>query len=54
MLSTHPDQLRLLRTDFAAHIDGAIDEVARYACPVPYMPRTATVDTEQEEAELFS
>ena len=52
LLSTHPDQLRLLRTDFAARIDGAIDEVIRYASPVPYMRRTATVDTELGGARI--
>ncbi len=46
LLSAHPGQFRLLHSDFAAHIDGAIDEVIRYASPVPYMRRTATVDTE--------
>ncbi|EME64108.1 cytochrome P450 [Rhodococcus ruber BKS 20-38] len=52
LFSTHPDQLRLLRTDFAARIDGAIDEVIRYASPVPYMRRTATVDTELGGARI--
>ncbi|WP_032375749.1 cytochrome P450 [Rhodococcus sp. KRD175] len=42
LLTTHPDQLKLLVDDFDSHIDGAIDEVVRWASPVPYMRRTAT------------
>lgn len=46
LLSAHPDQMTLLQDDFSGHIEGTIDEVIRYSAPVPYMRRTATVDTE--------
>ncbi|MFD9664781.1 cytochrome P450 [Rhodococcus sp. NPDC059968] len=52
LLSAHPDQMQLLRTDFAGHIEGTIDEVIRYASPVPYMRRTATVDTDLGGAHI--
>lgn len=42
LLTTHPEQLKLLVDDFDGHIDGAIDEIVRWASPVPYMRRTAT------------
>ncbi|GAF43782.1 putative cytochrome P450 [Rhodococcus wratislaviensis NBRC 100605] len=52
LLSAHPDQMQLLQTDFAGHIEGTIDEVIRYASPVPYMRRTATVDTDLGGAHI--
>lgn len=44
LLTSHPAQLRLLVDDFGGHIDAAIDEIVRWASPVPYMRRTATAD----------
>jgi cytochrome P450 len=52
LLSEHPDQKELLLADFAGHIDNTIDEVIRFASPVPYMRRTATVDTELGGARI--
>lgn len=46
LLTTHPTQLELLVDDFDGHIEGAIDEIVRWASPVPYMRRTAVTDTE--------
>ncbi|QSE81424.1 cytochrome P450 [Rhodococcus koreensis] len=46
LLSGHPGQKELLLADFPGRIDNTIDEVIRFASPVPYMRRTATVDTE--------
>lgn len=45
LLTSHPAQLKLLVDDFDAHIDAAIEEIVRWASPVPYMRRTATADT---------
>jgi cytochrome P450 len=42
----HPDQWELLRGDPDAHLEGAIEEILRYASPVNYLRRTATSDTE--------
>ena len=44
-LLTHPDQLAALRAD-PALIPGAVEEVLRWANPLHYFRRTATVDTE--------
>ncbi|ANS24901.1 cytochrome P450 family protein [Rhodococcus opacus] len=52
LLTEHPDQRELLLADFAGHIDNTIDEVIRFASPVPYMRRTATVDTELGGAHI--
>ncbi|WP_213578501.1 cytochrome P450 [Rhodococcus sp. USK13] len=52
LLSEHPDQKELLLADFAGRIDNTIDEVIRLSSPVPYMRRTATVDTELGGAEI--
>lgn len=41
----HPEQLELLHRQ-PELIDGAVEEVIRYACPVLHMRRTATRDTE--------
>ncbi|MDR7274246.1 cytochrome P450 [Catenuloplanes atrovinosus] len=44
-LITHPDQLDRLRRN-PELIDGAVDEMIRYASPLRHMMRTATADTE--------
>lgn len=44
LLSTHTEQRNLLLMDFDRHIDNFIAEVIRWASPVPYMRRTATMD----------
>lgn len=44
LLTAHPGQLKWLVEDFDGRIDGAIDEIVRWASPVPYMRRTATAD----------
>ncbi len=45
LLLDHPDQLRELRADRSL-IPGAVEEVLRYANPLHYFRRTATIDTE--------
>lgn len=42
----HPDQYRLLLSDFDAHIDNAIDEVLRYTSTTTNFTRTVMADTE--------
>ena len=42
---TNPDQLELLHQD-PGLIDGAVEEIIRYATPILHMRRTATTDTE--------
>lgn len=44
LLTSNPAQLNLLVDDFDNRIDGAIDEIVRWASPVPYMRRTAIAD----------
>lgn len=44
-LHDHPDQLAALRSD-PGLIDGAVDEIIRWASPVLFFGRTATVDVE--------
>lgn len=44
-LLDHPDQLALLRED-PTLVAGAVEEIVRYAGPLHYFRRTATVDTE--------
>jgi cytochrome P450 len=46
LFSENPDQLALLREDWDGRIDGAVDEILRYATPVMQFRRTATEDTE--------
>lgn len=46
LMHKHPDQYALLRSDFDAHIDNAIDEVLRYTSTTTNFTRTATADTE--------
>ncbi len=42
----HPDQWALLASDPPAHIDGAVEEILRWASPVMYFRRNCTRDTE--------
>jgi cholest-4-en-3-one 26-monooxygenase len=42
----HPDQWELLASDPAAHIDGTVEEILRWASPVMYFRRNATRDVE--------
>jgi len=46
LMSRHPDQYALLRSDFDAHIDNAIDEVLRFTSTTTNFTRTAMADTE--------
>ncbi len=45
-LTLYPEQRRLLMADFGNRIDGAIDEILRWATPVMTFRRTATRDVE--------
>jgi len=42
----HPDQWKLLKSDPARYLDGAIEEVLRWGTPVMHFRRTATNDME--------
>ena len=42
----NPDQWALLVSDPAAHIDGAVEEILRWATPVMFFRRNCTRDTE--------
>jgi cholest-4-en-3-one 26-monooxygenase len=42
----HPDQWTALRGDLPGTLDGAVEEVIRWASPVNYMARTATEDVD--------
>ncbi|MCW1384904.1 cytochrome P450 [Novosphingobium sp. KCTC 2891] len=46
LMNRFPDQYALLRSDFDAHIDNAIDEVLRYTSTTTNFTRTALADTE--------
>jgi cytochrome P450 len=46
LLSKHPDQHALLRSDVDRLLPGAIEEALRFSPPVMYFRRTATEDTE--------
>jgi cholest-4-en-3-one 26-monooxygenase len=46
LMSRNPDQYALLRSDFDAHIDNAIDEVLRYTSTTTNFIRHAVGDTE--------
>jgi cytochrome P450 len=46
LFDRHPDQLELLRSDWDAHLENAINEVLRYASPVMQFRRTAVEDCE--------
>jgi cytochrome P450 len=45
LFSEHPDQLELLKEDIDGRMEGAVDEVLRFASPVMQFRRTATEDT---------
>lgn len=45
-LLDHPDQWELLRSDPDRYIDGAVEEILRWATPVMYFRRNATADFE--------
>jgi cytochrome P450 len=45
-MNLYPDQYALLRSDFDAHIDNAIDEVLRFTSTTTNFTRTAMADTE--------
>jgi len=51
LLLQHPEQLAALRAD-PALIPGAIEEILRYANPLHYFRRTATVDTELRGVQI--
>ncbi|MBO0703482.1 MAG: cytochrome P450, partial [Candidatus Dormibacteraeota bacterium] len=44
-LWAHPEQRAWLREDYESRIDGALDELIRYASPILVFARTATRDT---------
>lgn len=46
LMSIYPEQYALLKSDFDAHIDNAIEEVLRFVSPTTQFRRTASVDTE--------
>lgn len=46
LMHRNPDQFALLRSDFDAHIDNAIDEVLRYTSTTTNFTRMAMADTE--------
>lgn len=46
LMHRHPEQYALLKGDFTAHIDNAIDEVLRYTSTTTNFTRTAMADTE--------
>jgi cytochrome P450 len=46
LMSTHPEQYRLLLSDVDKHLENAIEEVLRYTSTTTNFRRTATIDTE--------
>jgi cytochrome P450 len=52
LLSTHPEQRALLLEDFDGRIDGAVEEIVRYATPVIAFRRTLTRDHEMKGVQL--
>lgn len=46
LMSKHPDQYALLRSDVDAHLENAIEEVLRYTSTTTNFRRDVTVDTE--------
>lgn len=46
LFTRYEDQRTLLMSDFDRYIDGAVEEVLRYATPVQHFRRTAVEDTE--------
>lgn len=45
LLGDHPEQMRLLRDEFAERQSNAIEEILRWCSPALHMRRTATMDT---------
>jgi cytochrome P450 len=45
LLTEHPDQRSRLQADYRAMAPRAVEEIIRWATPVPHMRRTALVDT---------
>ncbi len=45
-LAENPDQWELLKSDPETHLDGAVEEITRWASPVNYMSRTVHTPTE--------
>ncbi len=45
-LAENPDQWALLKSDPEAHLDGAVEEITRWATPVNYMSRTVHTPVE--------
>ena len=52
LLTHNPDQRALLQEDFEGRIQGAVEEIVRYASPVIWMRRTATRDTMLNQHEI--
>lgn len=52
LFDRHPDQLELLRSDWDAHMENAVNEVLRYASPVMQFRRTAVEDCEIRGLEI--
>jgi cytochrome P450 len=51
-LTDFPDQRQLLLDDFETHQRTALDELFRWATPIPTMRRTATADTRLGDVEI--
>ncbi|MEL7158344.1 MAG: cytochrome P450, partial [Actinomycetota bacterium] len=45
-LAEHPEQWELLKSDPDRHLDGAVEEITRWASPVNYMSRTVHHEVE--------
>ncbi|MDQ1517059.1 MAG: cholest-4-en-3-one 26-monooxygenase [Actinomycetota bacterium] len=50
--AAHPDQWDVLRSDPAATLDTAVEEMIRWASPVNYMSRTATSDVDVQGQKI--
>jgi cytochrome P450 len=48
----YPDQLALLLEDLPGRVDGAVEEILRWASPVMHMRRTLTEDTVVRDVEM--
>ncbi|MFE7750524.1 cytochrome P450 [Streptomyces sp. NPDC057428] len=46
LLTAHPDQRALLRSDFERHADGAVDEIVRHSTPIIQFRRTVAAECE--------
>jgi cytochrome P450 len=53
-LTTHPDQQKLLASDYETHAKTATDEIVRWASPVTWMRRTLATDYELSGQTLKS